>query len=125
MIPAIIFSLLLSIATQSYPLPKVEAATLTKDELIAMAMANATAYHLNAAHFVATIECESHFNVDAVGDHGQSYGIVQIYLLAHKDITGVEALDPFFALDWMAKQWSLHKEYMWTCYRDLAKNNWQ
>lgn len=115
-----IFALLFAIATQTAT-PHVEAASLSRDELVAMAMADATAYHLNINHFVSTIACESNFVVDEVGDNGTSFGIVQIHLVAHPDVSKEEALDPIFALDWAARQWSIGNEKIWTCYRQLYK----
>lgn len=124
MIPTAILSLLFAIATHATP-PHVSAAEFSKEELQAMAMADATAYHLSIPHFLATIGCESHWDSQAIGDHGQSYGIVQIYLPAHKDITGAEALDPIFALNWAAEEWSEGRAYEWTCERELVKNDWK
>lgn len=100
-------------------------------------MANATAYHLSnedIKEMLATIECESHWNIHSIGDGGNSYGLVQIYLPAHAEpmknkegkvvlsaVSGVEALNPFFSLEWMAKAFSLGKQHMWTCWRNLDK----
>lgn len=130
-----LIGLLFSISSKvPYETPKVEAAELTTQELQAIAMANATAYHLTNEEMrdmLATITCESHWKVNAIGDGGDSYGIAQINLPAHATpmeksgveilpaVTGVEALNPFFALDWTAKAFSLGKARMWTCYRNL------
>lgn len=119
MFASTIFALLFALATQSAEIPRVEAATLSKDELTAIAMADATAHHLSPAQFVAVIECESHFDISAAGDHNQSFGIAQIYLPAHKDISAVQALSPLWALDWMSKEWEAGRQYEWTCARTL------
>lgn len=66
-----------------------------------------------------TLKCESSLNPRAIGDHGNSYGIAQIHLPSHKDITKEEALDPEFAIGWTAYQFSLGNHNQWTCYRNL------
>jgi len=73
-------------------------------------------YNLNTDRFIATIQAESQFNQNAVGDHGTSIGVVQIHLPAHPDITKDEALDPFLSIAWMAKEWSLGREDEWSTY---------
>lgn len=59
--------------------------------------------------------CESRYNTEAVGDQGLSLGVAQIHLPAHPAITRQQALDPRFAIDWAARQFSLNKENMWSC----------
>jgi hypothetical protein len=85
---------------------------------------------------VAVIECESQFNptiqshhvytetnvppgYDA-GDREQSFGLVQIHLPAHPSISKAQALDPEFAIDFLAKNLHGGRGAMWTCYRHLA-----
>ncbi|HEY6019625.1 MAG TPA: hypothetical protein VIY48_06915 [Candidatus Paceibacterota bacterium] len=80
----------------------------------------AASYSLNAGHFKAVVSCESQWNASAVGDGGQSYGIAQFY---HPEqdwgFTKEQALDPYFALDQMAKAWSEGKASKWSCWRIL------
>ncbi len=64
-----------------------------------------------------TIQCESGFDPNAVGDHGHSYGVSQIYLPAHADITKKQALDPDWAVQYMASHW--HTDH-WSCARNLG-----
>ncbi|NIR14647.1 transglycosylase SLT domain-containing protein, partial [Candidatus Bathyarchaeota archaeon] len=45
---------------------------------------------------------ESGWNPYAVGDHGNSHGLVQIYQPAHPGITVQQATNPHFALRWAA-----------------------
>lgn len=66
-----------------------------------------------------TIQCESDGNAAAVGDHGHSFGIVQIYLPAHPDISKKQALDKEWSIKWMAQQFAAGRESMWTCWRQL------
>lgn len=63
------------------------------------------------------MKCESSFNENAVGDNGNSFGLVQIYLPAHPEITREQALDKEFAVKFMAEQFSQGNARIWTCYR--------
>lgn len=79
----------------------------------------ATLYNLNYSHFRATLYCESRLNPRAVGDGGNSYGIAQIHLPSHRDVTRENALEPDWAIRWAAQQWAKGGQGMWTCYRLL------
>jgi hypothetical protein len=84
---------------------------------------------------LAVIQCESQFNTEIqsqhhytaknvpkgykVGDREQSYGLVQIHLPAHPTITKEQAIDPEFAVDFMAKNIKTNPN-MWTCYKTIA-----
>lgn len=67
------------------------------------------------------VQCESRWNTNAIGDNGNSHGLVQIHLPSHPTILKVEATNPDFALNFLAKNLSQGKGAMWTCYR----NNYQ
>lgn len=82
----------------------------------------ASVYHVSAQQMTDTIQCESRFNPNAVGDHGKSFGLSQIYLPAHKNITKEQALDPIFSIEFMAKSFKQGKQNMWTCTRLLGYN---
>lgn len=81
--------------------------------------AYAVHYGIPSQPLIDTLRCESGFNSEAVGDHGTSFGVAQIHLPAHKDVTREESLNPFFAIDWAAYQFSLGNENMWSCYKIL------
>ena len=51
-----------------------------------------------------------------VGEQEQSYGLAQIHLPDH-DVTYEQAIDPEFAIDFMAKNFADGKASWWTCYR--------
>jgi len=55
----------------------------------------------------------------SVGDREQSYGLVQIHLPAH-GVAKEDALDPEFAIDWMAKNIATRGTSMWTCSKMVA-----
>ena len=71
-----------------------------------------------------TLYCESRLKPDAIGDGGNSYGVAQIHLPSHQNkdewITKEQALDPKWAIDWTARQFSMKRQNMWTCYRLLT-----
>lgn len=50
-----------------------------------------------------------------VGDREQSFGLVQIHAPAHPNITKEQALDPEFAIEFLAKNLKAGKHRMWTC----------
>lgn len=63
------------------------------------------------------INCESSFDPKAIGDDGTSFGLVQIHLPDHPDVTVDQAFDPIFAAQFLAKQIKARHGKMWTCYR--------
>ena len=79
----------------------------------------ASQYSVSAPKMLATMKCESSFNPKAIGDHGTSYGLSQIHLPAHPQITKTEAQDPVFAVEFMAKEFSQHHENIWSCYQEI------
>lgn len=99
-------------------LPPVVYSTTTAEDIL---RAYAVKYAINGDEFVATARCESQFDEHAIGDHGTSFGVFQLHLPAHPEITKAEALDALWSVDWAAKQFVAYKQYMWTCYRSLYK----
>lgn len=82
--------------------------------------ADAARYHVSADELRATLSCESQMDIEAVGDEGTSFGIAQIHLPAHPDITEAESDDPSFAIAFMARQFSIGNAKAWTCARMLG-----
>ena len=66
-----------------------------------------------------TISCESDFNPDAVGDSGQSRGLVQIHRPSHPHITDEQAFDPEFALNFIIQESKRGNQWKWTCWRNI------
>lgn len=95
-----------------------EAVPLSKPQLQALAYKVAEDDGLNAAHFVGTIQCESGWDTNAIGDRGTSIGLAQIHLPDHSDVKKEQATDPRFAIHYMASQWLLGHESEWSCWRD-------
>lgn len=67
------------------------------------------------------IHCESSGNPNAIGDNGQSYGLAQIHLPSWPDISKEQALDPEFAINFLAEKLSKNQGYLWTCWRMLIR----
>lgn len=97
-------------------LPPVVYSTTTAPDIIA---AYAIHYGIPAGPLVATLRCESRFYSNAVGDNGSSFGVAQIHLPAHLDVSKAQALDPLWSIDWAAREFAQGRAYQWTCYRKL------
>lgn len=46
--------------------------------------------------------------------HERSWGLAQIWLTGHPDVTYEQAVDPDFALEFLASNWKQHKAW-WMC----------
>jgi hypothetical protein len=74
---------------------------------------------------IATIECESQFqNVQSNclyknGERELSFGISQIHLPAHPNITKEQALDIEFAVDFIVLEFKKGNEKKWSCWKKL------
>lgn len=80
------------------------------------------------------VSCESNYIPDAqskhrykrdnpkwgvkVGDQELSFGLAQIHLPSWGNITYEQAIDPDFALNFLAEKLSEGKGELWTCYRN-------
>jgi hypothetical protein len=51
-----------------------------------------------------------------IGEREQSYGLAQIHIPVH-DTTYEQAIDPEYAIDFMAKNFSKGNAYWWSCYK--------
>lgn len=62
------------------------------------------------------VKHESQYNRYAVGDSGNSIGLVQIFLKWHPEVTREDAEDIDFALDFLGKNLAEGRCYLWsTC----------
>ena len=74
----------------------------------------AKVYGVSGYQMERTIECESRFNniqstaKDKTGPNGyeDSWGISQIHLPSHPEVSRAEAMDEHFAIEWMAKNFN-------------------
>ncbi len=95
--------------------PVVEVAT---EDIPSLVDFYAVKYGVSKEVMHTVVKCESNYNPNAVGDGGNSYGLSQIHLPSWGgQITKEQALDPRFALDFMAKRLSEGRGELWTCYR--------
>lgn len=69
--------------------------------------------------FYETAKCESSFDENAVGDHGQSRGTWQIHGPSWPSISPANAYDPHWSTEWAAQMFLAGKQEIWTCYRLL------
>lgn len=74
-------------------------------------------YNVSAKEMTLVMKCESGLNPHAIGDHGTSYGLSQIHLPAHPDISKQQAFDVDFSVEFMAKSFSQGNQGMWTCWK--------
>lgn len=89
-------------------------------------------YGVSRAQMIDIMTCENHdFDTDLqsyitykkgnhwglpAGSREQSYGLVMIHLPDHPEITYEQAIDPEFAVEYLAKKLSEGKGEMWSCY---------
>lgn len=53
------------------------------------------------------------------GEREMSYGLSQIHLPSHPNVTIEQATDTEFSVEFMAKAFSKGKQSMWSCYKKL------
>lgn len=77
-------------------------------------------YNVSSEVMTKVIDCESDFKSNAHNGVGEnSWGLVQINLNAHPQISVQQATDPDFAIKFLAENLSQGRGRMWTCYRKL------
>lgn len=82
-------------------------------------------YSINSAYIYATIDCESGFQsvqsrmIDKYGIREDSWGVSQIHLPAHPDISKAEAMDEDFAIEYMAREFGNGNAKQWMCFSKI------
>lgn len=99
--------------------PTWEKKDYTKEGLIELTDIYANMYNVSPIIMKQVISCESGWNINAIGDSGKSFGLVQIHNPSHPSITQEEAINPEFAINFLAENLSKGRGSMWTCYRKL------
>lgn len=126
---ALVFAITADTRALTIPIP-VEAAITQQSSLVDGATAIAKSRGLNVDHFLKVVGCESGWDPSIqsgyIGPKGRedSWGLVQINLPSHKDITKDQALDPVFSLRYMANEWSRDRYRQWSCYGMMEKQGW-
>ena len=83
-------------------------------------------YEIPTGHLAQLVSCETAgtFNPKiqskAIQSYGQerSFGLVQIHLPAHPEITYEQAIDPSFSLDWAGERWNERGQLWVICTRN-------
>lgn len=107
-----------AVATSSPSIVPIVYSASTSEAII---RATAAHYAVSGDVLMKVLKCESNLRSDAVGDSGRSFGVAQIFLPAHPEVTKEQALNAIWAIDWTAKQFSLGNARAWTCYRNLIR----
>lgn len=120
--------LVLSLALTALVLPPEQVTAITVSPELELTVPQmiekyAVEYRVSAERMTRTIQCESTFNPDAIGDGGHSFGLSQIHLPSHPTVTREQALDEEFAIKFMAEQFSKGNARAWTCWRKLYAKN--
>lgn len=97
-------------------------------EVITRIYTEAPKYELNPDWIAHTIYCESMFyniqsGIVVEGVREPSYGLAQIHLPSHPEVTVEQALDPLFSVDWMMEHWSDEKWYGYDRTTDTCTND--
>lgn len=82
-------------------------------------------YKISSTTLANLVDSESEGNPYAEGDHGCSYGLAQINICAHKEVSKEDALDSDFALSYAAEAISEGTEDAWSvcnCYSYVQAN---
>ena len=97
---------------------------LTTPELQQLATTIAKAHGIEDIwRFLFVINCESgwdpsvHSNFYHNGKRENSWGLAQIFLDVHTNVTRSQAKDPYFALTWAAEHWNDEPSNWRTCYK--------
>ena len=88
---------------------------------VALIKEKADEYNVSATLMTKIIACESGFNENALGDNGQSRGLVQIHKPSHPTITDAQAYDAEFAVTFLAEKLSEGDGHLWTCYLLISR----
>lgn len=95
-----------------------EAPQGTQQELTAYATKEAVQSKIEPSEVLAVIECESAWNPEALGDHGTSFGLVQIHNPEQQGIMIEQADNPYFAISFLVKGISEGHADRWSCYKN-------
>lgn len=94
-------------------------------------MQYADLYGVSRQELYKVVECESgfdpgiqSFHPSPTGPNGRedSWGLAQINLPYHPDITREQAVNPDFALDYIASEFAKGHKGQWSCYKLLKQS---
>lgn len=70
---------------------------------------------------VGIANAESQLNSEAIGDHNTSFGLYQIHLPAHKEITVQQAHDIIFSTEWSLNEMKQNGCKIWSTCDNVMK----
>lgn len=128
MIKYLLLSVAVVVLLTGYPKPiiadQLSPIQTNKEIVESLVTKYAAQYDVSAYRMNVVLACEdSTYEFDRQSDYvalsgrEKSFGVAQINLPSHADITYAEATDPNFAVEFMAKEFSLGHAYEWSCYR--------
>lgn len=98
----------------------------TKERIRQEVLRKSTEYGVSFDQVWGTIMCESQGSTTIQSRHRrpdgtreQSFGLVQIHLPAHPNVSKEEAIDPEFAIRFIVENFAAGRQRMWTCWRQL------
>ena len=97
----------------------------TSNDINMLVTTYAFIYNVDEVQMHKMIHCESTHNPKAVNINKweESYGLVQINLKAHTNVSKEQALDPDFSVRFLARNLSEGKGRMWSCYKEVSWMN--
>jgi soluble lytic murein transglycosylase-like protein len=96
----------------------IEKPYLAPKTVVEVIVETARLHAIDEKKFLAVAKCESSLNPSAVGDGGKSYGLFQIHLPSHPDVSKEDALNQVWASEWAAKKFKKNPR-IWTCFNKL------
>lgn len=120
------------VITDTVPVEEDIIPATTTDKLLALDLIEKAAlkYGVSQNIILKTIDCETGgtFNpliqstwINKKGQQEESYGLAQIHMPDHPEISRLQAEDPIFSVNYMALQMSRGNYSMWSCFT-LLKN---
>ncbi len=117
---------------EAAPLPPAESQSLPIKiiDINDLITKDAEKYGVSRKKLYDTLDCESaHFQDVTIqsgyykkdGTRERSYGISQINLDAHTDISYEQAIDPEWAIDYAARSFAEGKASQWSCYNKTPR----
>jgi len=103
-------------STQTTSIPR--STSSSKEAIVELINSAAIRHGIDQHLFLETAKCESSLRPHVLGDGGESYGLWQIHLKSHPDVSTEQALDPVWATEWSAVKFKKDPT-IWTCYRSL------
>lgn len=91
----------------------------TPEELKLAAKYVAVQYGLEEELLIRTLECESNFRYNAVGDNGKAVGVAQFHFPTWAMYCAGDYYSARDQLICMSEMWQRNLEYHWSCWRKL------